>query len=57
MVMLVCTLYGDVGVCTLYGDVGVCTLYGDVAWCVYTKMSCLSKLDTFMDFFYLSWGP
>ena len=34
MVMLVCTLYGDIGVCTLYGDVGVCTLYGDVG--VYT---------------------
>ena len=28
IVMLVYTLYGDVGVYTLYGDVGVCTLYG-----------------------------
>ena len=46
MVMLVCTLYddvgvyvlygGDVGVCTLYGDIGVCTLYSDVGVCTQT---------------------
>ncbi len=53
VVMLVCvhSMVGDVGVCTLYGDIGVCTLRYSDGWCVYTKMSCLSKLDTFMDCF------